>query len=158
MIEGKQVTWFPSYGAEMRGGTANCTVIVSDEMIGSPVVYTPDLLIAMNRASIERFEAQLKKRGLLIYDSSLVKGFNFRKNIYPVGVPATRIAGALGNTRAANMVMLGALIAKTALLKKTSFERLLSLTHASRNNTVTLNQRAILEGMNYREDKKSGHC
>ncbi len=61
MIEGKQVTWFPSYGAEMRGGTANCTVIVSDEMIGSPVVLTPDILIAMNRISAERFQAQLEE-------------------------------------------------------------------------------------------------
>ena len=61
MIEGRHVTWFPSYGAEMRGGTANCTVILSDDMIGSPVVQTPDILIAMNRASLEKFQPSLKK-------------------------------------------------------------------------------------------------
>lgn len=158
MIEGKQVTWFPSYGAEMRGGTANCTVIVSDEMIGSPVVLTPDILIAMNRISAERFQAQLKKRGLLLFDSSLVNNVPFRENICPVGVPATKIAGSLGNTRAANMVMLGALIAETALVKKSSFDRLFSLTHAAGSNAAAINKNLILEGMKYFENKKSCYC
>src|SRR4030066_1544991 len=71
MLEGRNVAWFPSYGAEMRGGTANCTLILSDNMIGSPVILNPDILIAMNSASLERFQPQLKKRGLLLFDSSL---------------------------------------------------------------------------------------
>ena len=130
MIEGKQVTFFPSYGAEMRGGTTNCTVILSDDMIGSPVVLNPDILITMNRASLERFQPQLKKKGLLFFDSSLISGVTFRDNIVAVGIPATLIAGA-GDTRTANMVMLGALIAKTGLLKKSTLDKIFASSPAS---------------------------
>ncbi|RPI36343.1 MAG: 2-oxoacid:ferredoxin oxidoreductase subunit gamma, partial [Nitrospiraceae bacterium] len=126
MIEGKHVTWFPSYGAEMRGGTANCTVIMSDTMIGSPVVLNPDILIAMNGASVERFQPRLKKKGLLFFDSSLINGAAFRSTVIAIGIPATKLADAVGNTRAANMVMLGALLAETGILKKSSFDRLFS--------------------------------
>jgi 2-oxoglutarate ferredoxin oxidoreductase subunit gamma len=117
MLEGKNVTWFPSYGAEMRGGTANCTVIIADEMIGSPVVITPDILIVMNTASLKRFLPSLRKNGLLFYDSSLIHGKISRKDVVAVPVPSTRIAGDLDNQKSANMVMLGAFIAKTTLLK-----------------------------------------
>ena len=159
MIEGKQVTWFPSYGAEMRGGTANCTVILSDEMIGSPVVLTPDILIAMNLASIERFQPQLKKKGLLFFDSSLISGVAFRENIIPVGIPATKIADYLGNTKAANMVMVGALLARTKLLKKASLDKLFSLPPASaKDKAAEINKKSILEGIHYFENQKSCHC
>ena len=122
MLEGRDVTWFPSYGAEMRGGTANCTVIIADEMIGSPVVTTPDILIVMNNASLERFLPNLKRKGLLLYDSSLIHGKISRKDVIAVPVPSTRIAGDSDNQKSANMVMLGAFIAKTGLLKtKTIF-------------------------------------
>ena len=120
MRDKKEVTWFPSYGAEMRGGTANCTVIISDEMIGSPVVLMPDILIVMNRASLERFLPSLKKKGILFYDSSLIAELLPRKDIVAVPVPSTHIAGDMGNPRSANMVMLGAFIAKTGLLRKAS--------------------------------------
>ena len=112
------MTWFPSYGAEMRGGTANCTVIISDEMIGSPVVLLPDILIVMNKASLERFLPSLRKKGTLFYDSSLIPEPLPRKDITAVRVPSTHIAGDMGNPKSANMVMLGAFIAKTGLLKK----------------------------------------
>jgi len=159
MIEGKQVTWFPSYGAEMRGGTASCTVILSDDMIGSPVVLTPDILIAMNRASLKCFQPRLKKKGLLFFDSSLIKGVAFRDSIIPVGIPATEIADSLGNTKAANMVMLGALIAETGLLKKRSLDTFLLLSHTAAKNTASGNNRnAIQEGIRYFENKKSRHC
>lgn len=120
MRDRKEVTWFPSYGAEMRGGTANCTVIIADEMIGSPVVLMPDILIVMNRASLERFLPSLKKKGTLFYDSSLIAEPLPRKDITAVPVPATHIAGDMGNPKSANMVMLGAFIAKTGLLRKAS--------------------------------------
>ena len=76
MLENKEVTWFPSYGAEVRGGTANCTVIISDEMIGSPVVRNPEILIVMNEASLDKFQPRLKNGGILIFDSSLIKNLN----------------------------------------------------------------------------------
>jgi 2-oxoglutarate ferredoxin oxidoreductase subunit gamma len=155
MIAGKKVTWFPSYGAEMRGGTANCTVILSDEMIGSPVLLTPDILIAMNSASAVRFQPQLKKHGTLFYDSSLIKAIDFRGDISLVGVPATRMADALGNTRAANMIMLGAFIAETGILNKTSFCKVPFFTHSSAQRTEEFNKKSIHEGIQYIENQKS---
>jgi 2-oxoglutarate ferredoxin oxidoreductase subunit gamma len=92
MLEKKAVTWFPSYGAEMRGGTANCTVIIADAMIGSPVVLNPDILVAMNRASLEKFQPRLKQGGVVLYDSSLIRRPGLRGDVETISVPATKIA------------------------------------------------------------------
>jgi len=148
MLEGRDVTWFPSYGAEMRGGTANCTVIISDEMIGSPVVITPDILIVMNTASLDRFLPNLKKNGLLFYDSSLIHGKISRKDIIAIPVPSTRIAGDLDNQKSANMVMLGAFIAKTALLKpKTIFSILEDNADPKKAAAFSANRDLVRKGM-----------
>ncbi len=153
MLEKKAVTWFPSYGAEMRGGTANCTVIISDDMIGSPVVLRPDILVAMNRASAEKFQPRLKQDGLMLYDSSLVKRFEFRNDITAVSVPATKIASSIGNTKSANMVMLGALVAKTGILKKSSIVKIFENPSGSLGNTGSkINTSSILEGIKYIEN------
>ena len=147
------MTWFPSYGAEMRGGTANCTVIISDEMIGSPVVLNPDILVVMNGASFNKFQPILKKRGLLFYDSSLVTKPTTRSDVTPVMVPATQIASSAGNTKSANMVMLGALIARTEILQRSSVLGLFADFY--RNNPVpNTNRQSLLQGMAYVEDKK----
>jgi len=152
MFESKKVTWFPSYGAEMRGGTANCTVIISNTMIGSPVVFTPDILVVMNMASLDKFQPQLRNKGLLFYDSSLIRKPVLRKDVRAVPVPATEIAGSAGNTKGANMVMLGALIAKTALLKKSSIAGVFGDPAGTIGKTVSkLNADAIREGMRYIE-------
>lgn len=152
MLEKKAVTWFPSYGAEMRGGTANCTVIISDDMIGSPVVLYPDILVAMNRASLDKFQPRLKEHGLLLYDSSLIKRPDFRNNIEPVSVPATKIASAIGNTRSANMVMLGALVAQTGIVRKSSIVKIFENSSGSMGNTGSkMNTNSILEGIKYIE-------
>jgi len=156
MREKREVTWFPSYGAEMRGGTASCTVIISDTMIGSPVVLNPDILVIMNRASFDKFHPGLKKRGLLIYDSSLVKNPRLRADIEAVGIPATKIASALGNTKSANMVALGALIAKTGLLKQSSIVKIFEKSSESvGNNGSKINTISILEGIKYIGNTKS---
>lgn len=150
MIEEKEVTWFPSYGAEMRGGTANCTVIISESMIGSPVVLNPDILLIMNMASLQKFMPRLKRRGLLLYDSSLIKNPPIRRDIEAVSVPATKIASALGSTKSANMVMLGALVATTNVLKKSSVVKIFeSSSEPVGNNGARINTIAILEGMEY---------
>ena len=155
MLEGKEVTWFPSYGAEIRGGTANCTVIISDELIGSPVVTNPDILILMSDASLNKFQPRLKQNGLLTFDLSLIKEPALRADIEAVGVPATEISSKIGNTKSANMVLLGALIAKTKLLKETSvFEALESSMPARKKKNIEVNKKAIIEGMRYIEDKK----
>jgi len=155
MLENKEVTWFPSYGAEIRGGTANCTVIISDELIGSPIVTNPDILIVMNEASLKKFQAKLRQKGLLIFDSSLIKDPELRKDIEIVRVPATEISNAIGNAKSANMVLLGAFIGKTKLLEKEhTFDALEDIVPERRMKSIGVNKKAIIEGMKFIEDKK----
>lgn len=169
MIEGKEVTCFPSYGAEMRGGTANSTVIVSDEMIGSPIVGNPDILVAMNEASLKRFQPKIRTNGLLIFDSSLIKSPDLREDIRVVDVPASIIASSIGGkelsqkdalpstqVRSANMVMLGTLIRETGILRMESVVNALErLTSAKSKKNLEGNKEAIRRGIQYRADKKS---
>jgi 2-oxoglutarate ferredoxin oxidoreductase subunit gamma len=156
MLECKEVTWFPSYGAEIRGGTANCTVIISDALIGSPVVMNPDILIVMSDASLNRFLPRLKQDGFLLFDSSLIQETNLRDDIEITGVPATEIASKIGDTKSANMVMLGALIAKTSLLhKKTVFEAIVNSMPERKKKSIEVNKKAVIEGMHFIENKKS---
>lgn len=156
MNEGKEVTWFPSYGAEMRGGNANCTVIISDDMIGSPVVLNPDVLIAMNKSSLEKFQPSLKRKGLLFFDASLIKKAAFRNDIETIAIPATKIASLIGNPRSANMVMFGAFVAKTLLIKKSSVVTIFeSLSGLGKNSNGKININSVLEGIKHVENKKS---
>jgi len=116
MDAGMEVTWFPSYGPEMRGGTANCTVILSNDEIGAAVVRSPSVAIVMNLPSLDKYEPLIKEDGLLVVDSSLVERKVERQDVNVVYVPATRIAEELGNRRMANMVMLGATLKNFDLL------------------------------------------
>jgi 2-oxoglutarate ferredoxin oxidoreductase subunit gamma len=113
MVQGKHTTFFPSYGAEMRGGTANCSVIVSDNEIPSPVVNQPDCVIAMNIASLDKFESRVRPGGVLFVNSSLVRKKVARDDIEEIRVPANELAEGLGTARAANMVMLGCVLKRT---------------------------------------------
>ena len=156
MLEGKEVTWFPSYGAEVRGGTANCTVVISDEMIGSPVVSAPEILIVMSDASLDKFLPRLRGGGMLILDSSLVQPKALRHDIHAVEVPATEIASRLGKTKSANMVLLGALVAETGFLKQDSaFNSIETVMPVAKRGMIAGNKKAILEGIHFIEDKKS---
>lgn len=153
MLEKKEVTWFPSYGAEMRGGTANCTVIISDEMIGSPVVMMSDMLIVMNRASLDRFLPSLRKKGMLFYDSSLITEKLARKDVTAVPVPSTNMAGDMGNPKSANMVMLGAFIAKTGILRKRSiFSIFDGATDPRKIEAFRVNKELVRKGIDYIEN------
>jgi 2-oxoglutarate ferredoxin oxidoreductase subunit gamma len=116
MDNGKNVTWIPSYGPEMRGGTAHVTIIIGDEEIGSPLVRRPTTALALNLPSMEKYEPLVKEGGLLVYNSSLIGSPPCRSDIRYVAVPANDVAGELGNLRMANMVMLGALVTATAIL------------------------------------------
>ncbi len=127
LIEEKQVSWLPSYGPEMRGGTASCGVIISDEGVGSPIVSTPDILIAMNLPSLDRYESAVAKGGVIIADSSLIERKVERDDVETYYVPATKLAGDNGMPKLANMIILGKLLkvlgdyneeAITATLKK----------------------------------------
>ncbi len=116
MDAGLEVTWFPSYGPEMRGGTANCTVILADEEIGSPLVKRPQVLIAMNAPSLDKFEPLVQPDGLLILNASLAaRGIN-RRDVQGLEIPANHIAEEIGDRRLANMVAVGALLALRPIL------------------------------------------
>ncbi len=146
MKEGRHVTWIPSYGPEMRGGTANCSVVVSDEEIGSPVMAHPRAAIVMNNPSMLVFEPKVQKNGLLILSSSMVTSPPTRSDLRIVSLPASELAMSAGNERAANMVMLGAYIEATgAVSKQTLIEGLKEL-YAKKLELVEVNVRAFEEG------------
>jgi 2-oxoglutarate ferredoxin oxidoreductase subunit gamma len=148
MKEGRNVTWIPSYGPEMRGGTANCTVVVSDEEIGSPVITNPRSLIIMNNPSLEAFEPRLKTGGLLVVNTSLVTLQPKRTDVNIVKVPANEIAIEVGNDKVANMVMLGAYIAKTKIVvKENILEALKKVLGKEKEGLFELNKIAFEKGI-----------
>ena len=116
LYENKEVSWLPSYGPEMRGGTANCTVKVSEKLIASPISKHPDILFTMNTPAIDKFEERLKPGGLLLVNSSIVpEDRKYRDDIKIIKIPATDIAAEVRNPKGANLVMLGALAANSDL-------------------------------------------
>ncbi len=149
MKMGRHVTWIPSYGPEMRGGTANCTVVVSREEIGSPVITSPHALIIMNNPSLKAFESRLKPKGLLFLNSSLITHPVTRNDIEVIAVPANDIAAKVGEIRAANMVMLGAYVARTKVLSKESVLEGLKELFQKKTQFLDVNTKAFEEGMNY---------
>ncbi|MBU3227843.1 2-oxoacid:acceptor oxidoreductase family protein [Clostridium algidicarnis] len=141
------VSWLPSYGPEMRGGTANCSVILADEPVGSPIVTMPDSVVVMNRPSLDKFEKTIKKGGLVILDSDLIAREVERDDIQVIRVPAQTIAAELGSTKIANMVLLGALVAKTGIV---SMEILLgSLKDHGKEKFFEVNKKALEKGAEY---------
>jgi len=116
MGEGMNVTWIPSYGPEMRGGTAHCTVIISDDVIGSPIVRHPTAAIVMNLPSLDKYEALVKSGGVLVVNASLVDRTPTRADIAVVMIPANKIAEELGDRRMANLVLVGGLLEKLPVL------------------------------------------
>ena len=125
MDAGKEVTWMPSYGPEMRGGTANCTVVVADEEIGSPLVHRPHAGVVMNLPSFDKYESLINPGGVLIVNASLVNHIAQRQDIQVVAIPAQEIAETIGNRRLTNIVMLGALLAKLPFLPLEAIEQTL---------------------------------
>ena len=111
----REVSWLPSYGPEMRGGTANCHVVVSDSPVGSPIIPNPDILIAMNRPSLDKFENLVEKDGYIVYDSSLIEREAERTDINVFPIPATRLAMEAGMPTLANMVVVGKTLKETGL-------------------------------------------
>jgi 2-oxoglutarate ferredoxin oxidoreductase subunit gamma len=148
MYEGKNVTWYPSYGPEMRGGTANCSVVVSDEPVGSPVISEPEVLVAMNRQSLEKFENTVKPGGTLFYNSSLIETKPKRTDIKIVAIPANDIAAGLGNSKVANVIIIGAVIKATNVVKPDTVVSVINKTLAGKKqDLVAVNQAALEKGM-----------
>ncbi|BAS29139.1 2-oxoglutarate ferredoxin oxidoreductase subunit gamma [Limnochorda pilosa] len=145
--EGREVSWLPSYGPEMRGGTAHCHVVLSDEPVASPLVTHPDILLLFNKPSLERFEPALRAGGYLIANSSLVPPAT-RTDVRRVELPATRMALEMGAPEAANMVMLGAMVASAGAVSFESLEAALPVVISKRHaDKIPLDLEAIRKGM-----------
>ena len=154
MDNGLEVTWIPSYGPEMRGGTANCTVIVSDEEIGSPQVRYPAAVVAMNLPSLDKYEPLVKEGGHLIVNSSMVDRPVSRKEIHSVMVPGNEIAERLGDKKMTNMVLLGALLANVPLLPLEAVEKSLREHLPEKHHRLLpLNYQALREGARFLAEK-----
>lgn len=155
MRAGLNVSWIPSYGPEMRGGTANCTVVISENPIASPLVTIPDTVIAMNRPSVAKFNTHIKAGGMLMYNSSLIERQEFRDDIRLVEIPASEIADELGNPRVANLVMAGAYSKFSKLITFEAIEKFLpQIIPAKKKEMYEVNLNALRKGYQYVEEKK----
>lgn len=147
---GLHVTWIPSYGPEMRGGTAHCTVVVSDEPIGSPFVRRPHAVVALNLPSFEKYEPLIKSGGLMVYNESLVPLQPTRTDITYIAVPANDVAEQLGNVRMANVVLLGAYLVATGYLTLETVETALDLHLGQRQRKyLGANKQALHQGAEF---------
>jgi len=147
MIEGREVSWLPSYGPEMRGGTANCSVILSDGAVGSPIVQQPDVLIAMNLPSYLRFMPAIQPGGLLLADSSLIAEHCEREDIRVVELPATQMAYDEALPGLANMILVGRMLKETGLVAPETVEPAMAKCVPPRKtDMLALNLRAIALG------------
>jgi 2-oxoglutarate ferredoxin oxidoreductase subunit gamma len=147
MQEGRHVTYLPSYGAEMRGGTANCTVAISDEEIASPVASSPDFLVAMNQPSLIKFQNQIDAGGVVFLNSSLIEMEVLRGDLEVVKLAANQVAEELGSARSANMVMLGAFVKKSNLVSIDALiEMVRSLLKSKGTKIFAANKKALITG------------
>lgn len=150
MNEEKNVTCLPAYGAEVRGGTANCTVVISTEEIASPVASEPEYAVLMNTPSLLRFQNQVQSGGMIFLNSSMIDSRPVREDLEILEIPANDLATQLQEDRVSNMVMLGAFIKKTGLVSFETMARVLKDTFANRSPTlVNLNRSALLSGYDY---------
>ncbi len=150
MLEDKQVSWLPSYGPEMRGGTANCSIIISDEPVGSPIVSSPDALIVMNLPSFDKYENAVVPGGKVFVDSTLISRKAQRTDIDAYYIPATKMAADAGIPTLANMIILGKMIKETGAV---SFENMVDvmkkIVSAKRAELIDINIKALEAGYNY---------
>ena len=150
LTDEKNVSWLPSYGPEMRGGTASCSVIVSDESIGSPIVDTPDVLIAMNLPSLDKFENTVRAGGTIILDSTLIDRKVNRTDVEVIYLPATRLASENNCPTLANMIIVGKLLKVTGEYDENSIEATLKkVISAKRADMLEVNKKAMEIGANY---------
>jgi 2-oxoglutarate ferredoxin oxidoreductase subunit gamma len=144
--EGKQVCWIPSYGPEMRGGTAYCTVVVSDLRIGSPIIRNPQAAVVFNRPSFDKFTPTIKPGGLLVINSSLIDVTSDRTDITQVLVPANEIALEAGSAKTMNIVMLGAFVGVTGLVGYDNLKKVLEEKLGSKKNLLEINFQVLKKG------------
>ena len=147
MEQGYEVGWVPSYGPEMRGGTAYCTVVISDRPVGSPIIRNPKHLIAMNRPSLEKFASTIKPGGVIFINGSLISVRSGRNDVQELIVPVIEIARDLGTVKAANVVALAAFVAKSDIVQIASLKASIEAEFASRKKLIPLNMKAVEEGV-----------
>lgn len=148
LVESREVSWLPSYGPEMRGGTANCSVCLSDDPIGSPLVLVPDALIAMNQPSLDKFEGSLAENGVVVADSSLVQSIPDIPGVKVCAVPATAMAEEAGFKKLANIIMAGKLFAETGFCSEDALWKAMEkCVPAKKRDMLELNRRALRLGM-----------
>ena len=147
VVEGKEITWMPSYGPEMRGGTANCIVIVSDRKISSPIITVFDTVIALNQPSVDKFESAVRSGGLLIYDSTNIVKPPTRKDIYLLPLAASVEAVKMKNTKIMNMIVLGAFLARVHVVSNEAvMEALRKVLPERYHHLLPLNEEALKKG------------
>ncbi len=146
MAEGKEVTYLPSYGAEVRGGTANCTVTISDEEIASPVASSPEFVVALNQPSLVRFQNQIQSGGIFLINSSITEAKTTRGDIELLEVPASEMAEKMGNPKGVNTVMLGAFIKKSNLVLLDSLLKGLEDSFKKKPKLIDINKKALKMG------------
>ncbi len=147
MHEGKKVAWIPSYGPEMRGGTANCAVVIADDEVGSPLPVAPDFVVAMNLPSMDKFEPMMKPGGLLVYNKSQIPREPKRKDITAIGIDADRIADSLGSNQVASVIALGLMVAKGHLVPlQTLKDALKEVIPKRHHDLLPVNEKAIDKG------------
>ena len=152
LMSGREVSWLPSYGPEMRGGTANCSVILSDTPIGSPIVTNPDILVAMNLPSLDKYEDATVSGGQIFVDSALIERKVKRTDVEAYYIPATKLASDENLTGLANMIILGKVLRHTSLMDYENVGRAMAkIVSAKRKSLYDLNLKAIELGYNYGE-------
>ena len=150
MMDGKEVSWLPSYGPEMRGGTASCSVILSDDAVGSPIVSAPDVLVAMNLPSLDKYESSVVSGGLILADSTLIERKVARDDVKVVYIPATRLAGENGIPTLANMIIVGKMLSELNDFGDASIEAALAkVVSAKRADMLDANRKALKLGAEY---------
>lgn len=150
LLEGRQLSWLPSYGPEMRGGTANCSVILSDEPVGSPIVSTPDVLMAMNLPSLDKYEKDVVSGGTIIVDSTLIERKVERDDVKVYYVPATKLAQQADMPKLANMIMVGKFIKETSAISYDDItDALKKVIPARKAEMLDVNLKAIQLGYDY---------
>lgn len=147
MEEGHEVAWVPSYGPEMRGGTAYCTVVISDRPIGSPVIKNPTHLVAMNRPSLEKFASEIKPGGIILINSSLISIEADRPDCDVLKVPATDLAKKLGNARAANIVAISAFVARSGIVSIETLKKCVENEFSRKPKLIPMNMAAVEAGI-----------
>lgn len=148
MTQGDQVAWIPSYGPEMRGGTAYCTVVISKQPIGSPIISNPKHLVAMNQPSLEKFAPKVKPGGIILINSSLITIDSGRIDVSELKIPAMDIAMALGNAKVANIVALGAFAQSSRIVPIDLVKSCLEHEFLSKSKLLALNLSALDAGIN----------